>query len=123
MQELYDSIDRLIIQIKVKGDKEEFTFEDSKLILCLEIVRLELSQNKELSDNSFGAISVLSSWSYHYYKDNYVEIHQQLLNVHKELTKLNTNEYKGDIKSPINNRKEDWYRYFGEAIKNLMENR
>ena len=42
-KKIYESIDDLILLIKKKGDKEGFDFEDSKIILCLEVIRLELS--------------------------------------------------------------------------------
>lgn len=123
MKELFKSIDKLISLIKEKGDKENFNFEDIKVILSLEIIRLELSEFGELTDKSFGAFSTISAWSQHYYKGVHNDIYEMILAIDTELYKYNSNEFKGDIKSPTGNRKEDWYGYFGGSIRNILESK
>lgn len=121
LEEAITDLDHLVDLVKRKGDREGFSFEDMKVILCSELVRLELSESKELSDRSFGAFCSIGGWSYHYYRGIHDEIHNKILKINDALERFNENEYKADIGSPVGNNKDDWYRYFGGMIRNLLE--
>ncbi|MGH1438345.1 MAG: hypothetical protein ACRBG0_28200 [Lewinella sp.] len=111
----------MILLIKKKGDKEGFDFEDSKIILCLEVIRLELSSLDELSDDSLGAFGCISGWSYHYYQNIYTDIHELIIYLDDEFNKLNKNEYKADIEFPVGNSRNDWCDYLCATIQNVLK--
>lgn len=123
MKKIYDEIDQLISIFKTKGDSSEFSFEDSKAILCLEIVRLEINEFGKVTDRSWGAFGSIAGWSYHYNLGINNDIHERILNLHIKIDQLNDNEFKADIKVPTGNDRKDWYNYFGGAIRYLMENK
>lgn len=123
MQDIIEKLDKLVKLVKDKGDNFKFSFEDSRVIICCEIVRLELNGSNEISDLSYGAFNSISGNSYEKYRGIHDDIHELILEINTRLYSYNKNEFKADIYIPYAHNKEHWFRYFGGAIRYLLENK
>ena len=69
------SLDRSIKLIKEKGDREGFNYSDTRIILALELVRLEISILSRITNESLGAIKEIKAMTAY---ENYKSTHPHL---------------------------------------------
>ncbi len=116
-----DLLDKLIAKIKQKGDSVGFKYGDYKIILALEIVRLEISATGKFSDLSLRAIKEISSMtSYETYKYDHPELYDYLHVVFEKLKNFNSNFSSADI-DIIGFEHEKWCNFFGGAIRYFLD--
>jgi hypothetical protein len=121
MKEILTRIDRLIDLLKQKGDVQGYSFEDSKAILCLEILRLELVDFAEVKDTHFGAVGSIIGWSHHYYQIDHSDIFEEFQYLDQIIEKHNFNPHKGDIESVFGNDIDGWVQYIANSSRELFE--
>lgn len=120
-ESIVKKIDEIILAIKVKGDKEGFTYTDAKVILCLEIMRLEFSMIGEPSTLTARAIIEIGSMdarqSYRGIFPNIFKLIQSL----KNRMRYSEPKFLSEDLGIIGFRPEKWQNYFGGAIRNLFD--
>ena len=114
-------LDRAIKSIKGKGDREGFNYSDTKIILTLEIVRMEISNINRLTDESLKALNEIRSMtSYENYKSSHPLIYDQIYQAIISLSSFNENFNSADI-GIVGFKNKLWCKYFRKSTKYLME--
>lgn len=121
MKKLLHKIDRLIEAIKEKGDSSNFNYGDVKVIMTLEVLRLELSTQELMTDDTLKAIREINSMTTReYYFHDFPEIFADIQLLVRNLDKYNLNYYSADL-DIIGFEHEKWRDFFKVAIDNLMQ--
>ncbi|WP_415327956.1 hypothetical protein [Chryseobacterium sp. MMS23-Vi53] len=114
-------IDEIIKKIKEKGSKTELRYGDARVILSLEILRLEISISQKISINSIKAFNEISAiTSYENYKDIYPEIYNLLDSLSIKIGTLNPEFYNADI-GIVGFSNDKWKKHFSKWINSLMD--
>lgn len=109
-------IDRLIGRIKLKGDTYGFNHSDTKIILTLEISRLELSHFERISDLTASALSEISAMTIHqHYRNDYPELHDEALDIINIILNFNSSDT-----GIIGFTHEKWTNYLNSATRELL---
>ena len=115
------SLDRTIKLINEKGDYEGFNYSDTRIILTLTIVRLEISNLNRLTDESLKALNEIRSMtSYENYKSSHPLIYDQIYQAIISLSSFNENFNSADI-SIVGFKNKLWCKYFRKSTKYLLD--
>lgn len=121
MKDILHDIDSIITNIKNIGDAHKFRSFDVKMILILEVLRLELSTMGEFTNFTLKAINqVISFTGRECYLYDYPEIYTNLDKLVSKLAPYNANFYSADI-GIIGFDQNKWHNYFGGSIRYLIE--
>lgn len=114
-------LDRVLKSIREKGDREGFTYTDTRLILTFNIIRLEISSFKKLTDQSLKALNQIGGMtSYEHYKSTHPHLYDQIQDAYYGLSSFNENFSSADI-GIIGFKNKLWCKYFRKSTKYLME--
>ena len=114
-------LDRAIKSIKEKGDSEGFNYADTKIILTLEIVRMEISNLNRLTDESLKALNEISAMtSFENYKSSHPHLYDQIQKIYYRFSSLNDNFGSLDL-GIIGLNNKSWVKYFRKSTKYLLE--
>ena len=120
-QETIKRIDEVLNLVRTAAINNNFDFYDLQIILCLEIVKLEVLTLSKLTDKSLSALWEIWSMSAHIrYKHNgQEELYDKLYDLRFILKPYNHNMYNADL--PKHGfEKSIWLKYFNVAIANLL---
>lgn len=121
MKEIIEDIETTIQKIKEKGDQHGFDYTDTKVILCLEIARLEISNLGKISVLTAKALTEITSMDARQsYRNIYPVIFDFIKRISRKMKKIEPSYY-NDI-GIIGFKPEVWQGYFNSAIVGLIEN-
>jgi type II secretory pathway predicted ATPase ExeA len=123
-KEILQEIDKVSTLIKNDAIKNGHDFYSIQIILCLELVKLEIQFLKEITNETLSALWEIWSMSslVKYKHANKNDLYIKLNKLESYLKHYNANMYNADL--PKNGfSKEAWLKYFNVAISNLLENK
>ncbi len=113
-------IDQVIQQIHTKIDTDGIGYNDAKIIMALQLIRLEIARNEKVSDYSIRALKEISAMSsFESYRLDYPAIYSAIKDMCKEVPKYTERWYDGDLEI-IGFSHEKWCTYFAGATRYLL---
>lgn len=114
-------IDEIIIKIKEQGNKTGLRYGDARVILALEILRLEIAISQRISVNSIKALNEISAiTSSENYQGIYPEIYNLLDSLSIKITPFNPDFHNADI-GIVGFTNDKWKKHFSKWISSFMD--
>lgn len=115
-------IDKTLILLNEKIKSEKPSFQDMKLLLCLEMTKLEILTTKKISNQTVGAYNEISAETYFapYVAEN-SQINTNLKRIIMLLHNYNDEFDSYDI-GIVGRTRESWGKYFSNTINQLFNN-